>query len=160
MAIKASFLRKQLQVMKPVLASSSLETLRRGQNKIGELMSVSSKNSVIIKEHQFENFSSAWIIPRDERRGGVILYLHGGGYCAGDLEYTKGFGSILAVEIGAPVFTPAYRLAPENPFPAALDDAYEAYLYLLSKGFTPAKIVLAGESAGGGLCYSLLAKLK
>ncbi len=160
MAISAKTLKKQLQIMKPVLAGASLDTLRKGQNRIGELMSVSSADSVVIKEHSFESFNSIWIIPRDERRNGVILYLHGGGFCAGDLKYTKGFGSVLASESGSVVFAPAYRLAPENPFPAALNDAYEAYLYLLTKGYTPDKIVLAGESSGGGLCYSLLLRLK
>ena len=67
---------------------------------------------------------------------------------------------MLASECGIRVLCLAYRLAPENPFPAALDDAVEAYRYLLSLGYLSSQIVLAGESAGGGLCFSLCLKLR
>lgn len=80
----------------------------------------------------------------------MILYLHGGGYTCGDLEYAKGFGAVLAAQEGVRVLCPAYRLAPEHPFPAALEDAAAAYQYLLDKGYGPGKILLCGESAGGG----------
>ena len=90
-------------------------------------------------------------MPKDQRRTGVILYLHGGGYTCGSLEYAKGFAAALASECGVRVFCPAYRLAPEHPYPAALDDALESYQYLLQKGYEPGQIMLAGESAGGGL---------
>ena len=127
---------------------------------IGQLMESKYKDQVIIKEHSFERFDSAWIMPRDERRAGVILYLHGGGYTCGDLDYATGFGSMLASQTGTRVFCAAYRLAPESPFPAALDDALEAYEYLLAKGYSPTHVTLCGESAGGGLCYSLCLRLK
>lgn len=160
MSLSAKNIRRQLAILKPLLESTSLDLMRRGQNKIGELMAVSSKNDVIVKNHSFDKFNACWILPRDERRKGVLLYLHGGGYCSGDIEYAKGFGTILASRSGTAVFTPAYRLAPENPFPAALDDALESYNYLINKGYTPDKITLVGESAGGGLCYSLALKLR
>ncbi|MBR6006499.1 MAG: alpha/beta hydrolase fold domain-containing protein, partial [Clostridia bacterium] len=67
---------------------------------------------------------------------------------------------VLASECGIRVLCPAYRLAPEHPYPAALDDAIEAYRYLLSSGYLPGQIVLAGESAGGGLCYCLMLRLR
>lgn len=160
MSLSVKTVRKQLSLFKPLLESASLEATRRGQNKLGELMAFSSKNEVIVKEHAFENFTSLWLIPHDERRKGIILYLHGGGYTSGDIEYAKGFASVLAVEYGTMVFAPAYRLAPEHPFPSALDDAYTAYNYLLDKGYSPDKITLVGESAGGGLCYALLLRLR
>ena len=91
-------------------------------------------------------------MPKDERRTGVILYLHGGGYTCGSLEYAKGFASTLATECGVRVFCAAYRLAPEHPYPAALDDATgEPISYLLKKGYPARQILLCGESAGGGL---------
>lgn len=74
---------------------------------------------------------------------------------AADLDYAKGFAATLADEEGVRVFCAAYRLAPEHPFPAALDDALEAYRYLISKGYGGDHIMLCGESAGGGLCYAL-----
>ena len=118
------------------------------------------KKDVIVRDYSFERFEGAWLIPRDERRSGVILYLHGGGYTCGDLDYAKGFGATLADECGSAVFCAAYRLAPESPYPAAVEDALEAYRYLLEKGYTPEQIVLCGESAGGGLICALCLRLK
>ena len=91
---------------------------------------------------------------------GVILYLHGGGYTCGSLEYAKGFAATLADECGVRVFCAAYRLAPEHRYPAALDDALEAYRYLLKKGYPARQILLCGESAGGGLIYALCLRLR
>ena len=160
MPISAKTVRAQLNMMQPLLRSCSLETIRKGQNTIGELMELRCRDQVHSHDHHFEKFSGAWMLPRDERRNGVILYLHGGGYTCGDLEYAKGFGSALAVRCGVKVFCTAYRLAPEHPFPAALEDALESYRYLLSKGYAPEHICLCGESAGGGLCYALCMKLR
>ena len=160
MAIASSAVRSQMNMLKHMLSSCSLDTIRKGQNKVGQLMEAKYRKQVITREHRFENFSGAWILPREERRQGVILYLHGGGFCCGDLDYAKGFGSMLSALCGVKVFCPAYRLAPEAPFPAALDDCLEAYQYLLNKGYAPEHILLCGESAGGGLCYSLCLKLR
>lgn len=160
MPLSAKVTRKHLGRLKPLMDACSLDMIRMGQDKIGSLMHISGKGKVVIKEHSFENFKSCWVIPRDERREGVLLYLHGGGYASGDMSYTKGVSTTLAIETGIRVFAPAYRLAPEYPFPSALDDSFEAYHYLLSKGYSPDRITLLGESAGGGLCYSLLLRLR
>lgn len=160
MPLSAKKIRAQMNMLQTFLRSASLETIRKGQNKIGELMEAKYRKQVLIKEHSFPGFQGAWIIPKDERRQGVILYLHGGGYTCGDLDYAKGFGSTLAVKCGNRVFCAAYRLAPENRYPAALDDAVESYRYLLAKGYTPEHITLCGESSGGGLCYALCMKLR
>ena len=160
MAMSPKAVRAQLNILLPLMRNCSLETLRKGQNRIGELMEFRYRRSTLIRDHRFDDFSGAWVIPQDERRQGVMLYLHGGGYACGDLDYAKGVGSTLAVECGLRVFAAAYRLAPEHPFPAALEDALTAYRYLLAKGYSSRQIVVCGESAGGGLCYSLCAKLK
>lgn len=160
MGLPAKLVHSQLNFFKPLVASCSLETIRRGQDKLGELMEAIHKKDVKVRDHPFDRFEGAWVIPRDERRQGVILYLHGGGYTCGDLDYAKGFAATLADEEGVRVFCAAYRLAPEHPFPAALDDALEAYRYLISKGYGGDHIMLCGESAGGGLCYALCLKLK
>jgi acetyl esterase/lipase len=155
--MSAKTTKAQLALLRPLLSSLSLKTTRKGQDMVGELVELMFKKQVIVKKHDFDLFKGSWIIPRDERRSGVILYLHGGGYTCGGLDYAEGFGSMLAAKTGCRVFCAAYRLAPENPFPAALDDVVVAYEYLLSKGYT--QIALCGESAGSGLCYSLCAKL-
>lgn len=154
------FVRNQLGILKQVVTESSLESARRYQNLIGELMALSSRSDVSFSRREFPNFDGEWITPQRESCGGVILYLHGGGYTCGELEYTRGFGSKLSARLGIKVFCCAYRLAPENPFPAALEDALESYRFLLQSGFTSDRIVLAGESAGGGLCYSLMIRLR
>ena len=160
MELHARLVRSQLNFFKPFVANCSLEVTRKGQDKLGELMTALHKREVLVKEHDFGRFQGAWIMPRDERRGGVVLYLHGGGYTCGSLEYAKGFAATLASECGVRAFCAAYRLAPENRYPAALDDALEAYRYLLGKGYAAHQILLCGESAGGGLIYALCLKLK
>ncbi|MBR5633296.1 MAG: alpha/beta hydrolase fold domain-containing protein [Clostridia bacterium] len=160
MPLSANTMRARLAMIKPIITTRSLKTIRRGQNMIGELTEHRYRERVMVKKHSFENFEGAWVIPQDERRRGVILYLHGGGYACGGIEYASGFGSMLAERFGARVFCPAYRLAPEHPFPAAVDDCLEAYMYLLSKGYSADRIAICGESAGGGLCYSLCVKLR
>ncbi len=154
------WIRMQLSMLSPLMRNLSLKTIRAGQDKIGELMEEKHRNVVLEKRHPFADFDAAWIIPKDVRREGVILYLHGGGYTCGSLDYALGFGSTLAVQTGTCVFAVGYRLAPEHPFPAALTDALTAYRYLLAKGYSASRITLCGESAGGGLCYALCMRLK
>lgn len=160
MALSPKTIRTQMMRLRPLLNTCSLETIRKAQNRLGELMEAKHRKQVLVKPHNFPQFDGAWVIPKDERRQGVILYLHGGGYVCGDLEYAKGFGAVLAVQCGVRVFCAAYRLAPEHRYPAALEDALESYQYLRSKGYDPAHITLCGESAGGGMCYALCMKLR
>lgn len=90
----------------------------------------------------------------------VVLYLHGGGYVLGSPTSHGGMAAMMANLAQARVFVLAYRLAPETPFPGALDDAKSAYKALLEKGEKPEKIVIAGDSAGGGLAVALMVALK
>ncbi|MGL4305244.1 MAG: alpha/beta hydrolase [Mycobacteriaceae bacterium] len=94
-----------------------------------------------------------------EAGGGVILYLHGGGYVFGSPKSHRGLVSALARYAGIPAAVIDYRLAPENPFPAAIDDAFAAYCALLDSGIPANRIVIAGDSAGGHLAASLLATI-
>ena len=160
MAVTAKFIRPKLELVKPLMTGSSLETARQGQTVLGKLMSSSKKNEVETVVFSFPDFPAAILTPKKDRREGVILYLHGGGYTCGDLDYARGFGSVLCAVTGRKVLCPAYRLAPEHPFPAALDDAVTAYRYLLNTGFSGSDILLCGESAGGGLIYCLAYRLR
>jgi len=90
---------------------------------------------------------------------GTILYLHGGGYMACSPKTHRAITAAYALR-GIKVFTPDYRLAPEHPFPAALDDALAAYKGLLALGTPPAKLAISGDSAGGGLTLALLLAIK
>jgi len=160
MAMRAKFARMQLEILKPFLTGCSINTARAGQAKLGNLMAGTRKRSVSYSPVAFDLFFAEMITPKSQKFDGVILYLHGGGYVTGDINYSKGFGTILAAENNINVFCVAYRLAPENPFPAALEDAFSAYQYLLDNGYKTENIILCGESAGGGLIYSLCLKLK
>jgi acetyl esterase/lipase len=86
----------------------------------------------------------------------VVLYFHGGVYVLGDAFQSADLASQVGRRTGAKVISVDYRLAPENPYPAAVDDALAAYEALLQNGTAPADIVLAGESAGGGLAVATL----
>jgi monoterpene epsilon-lactone hydrolase len=91
--------------------------------------------------------------------GHAILHLHGGAYLAGSPRTHCAMLGRLSRLAGIEVFAPAYRLAPEHPFPAALEDAEAAFAGLLARGHAPARIALGGDSAGGGLAFALLARL-
>jgi acetyl esterase/lipase len=92
--------------------------------------------------------------------GQVILYLHGGGYVCGKTRTYFNFCGRLASELNAEVWLPDYRLAPEHPFPAAIDDALASYQLLLAKGWRAEQITIAGDSAGGGLTLGTLLALR
>ncbi|HEV1993284.1 MAG TPA: alpha/beta hydrolase [Candidatus Acidoferrum sp.] len=89
----------------------------------------------------------------------VLLYLHGGGYFGCSAESHRSITVFFALQ-GFRVFAPDYRLAPENRFPAAVEDAVAVYRALLSTGYPSQRIVIAGESAGGGLALSLMLALR
>ena len=90
----------------------------------------------------------------------AVLYLHGGGYIMGSAFGFKPLIGALAVASQTTVLAPEYRLAPEHPFPAGLDDATRAYRWMLERGTPSERIVVAGDSAGAGLAMSLLIHLK
>lgn len=90
----------------------------------------------------------------------VLLYFHGGGYRLGSARSYRAYGSQLAGSLPAEVMLVDYRLAPEHPFPAAVDDALQAYRWLLDQEGGPERIVVAGDSAGGGLAAALLLKAR
>ncbi|MEL6197205.1 MAG: alpha/beta hydrolase [Pseudomonadota bacterium] len=89
----------------------------------------------------------------------AILYLHGGAYLAGSARTHRHVAAALAAEAGMPALLPDYRLAPEHRLPAALADARAAWNWLLRQGYAPGSIAFAGDSAGGGLVFALLADL-
>ena len=90
----------------------------------------------------------------------TILYLHGGAYCVGSPATHRAITSHIARRTAARVFVADYRLAPEHPFPAALDDAVAAYRALLHDGVLPQRIAIIGDSAGGGLALATALRLR
>jgi epsilon-lactone hydrolase len=103
---------------------------------------------------------ASWCIPARAINDQVLLYLHGGGYVIGNSRAYRPIGSEFASRLRTRVLIPDYRLAPENPFPAALDDAVKVYRWLLDHKIAANSIALAGDSCGGGLTVATLAAIR
>jgi acetyl esterase/lipase len=106
------------------------------------------------------NLSAEWILPVQATKDKVILYFHGGGYVTGSCQGHRSVVAKFVVGSGVGALLFDYRLAPEHPFPAALEDALAAYRWLLAEGISPGQIVFVGDSAGGGLCLATLIALR
>jgi acetyl esterase/lipase len=101
-----------------------------------------------------------WVAASGARQDRAVLYLHGGGYCIGSIATHRQLAADVSRAAGARVLLIAYGLAPERPFPAAVEDATRAYRYLLGSGAMPAGSAIAGDSAGGGLTVATLLALR
>jgi epsilon-lactone hydrolase len=101
-----------------------------------------------------------WIVPPGAEEMRVVLYLHGGGYVVCSVSTHRDLMARMARAAGARALGVDYRLAPEHPFPAAVEDATAAYRWLVSRGTDPAHIAVAGDSAGGGLTLATLIALR
>lgn len=95
-------------------------------------------------------------VPPGVDQGRAVLYFHGGGYCIGSVKSHAMIVSRLAKASGCPLWFPLYRLCPEHPFPAFLEDCVAAWGGLLDRGVDPNGVAFAGDSAGGGLCFSVM----
>jgi salicylate hydroxylase len=103
----------------------------------------------------------AWRVSApDAPRGNVVLHFHGGGYLIGSAKGSLEYASRLAAAVDGTCYTVDYRLAPEHPYPAAIDDAVNAYRALLARGIPASSILVSGESAGGGLAVALVLALR
>ncbi|MFC2034773.1 alpha/beta hydrolase [Chloroflexota bacterium] len=117
-------------------------------------------DGIEIKNENINGIKSEWIIPEGADINKVILYVHGGGYVSGSCNDHRGFVSKFAKNCGVITLQYEYRLSPEHPFPDGLNDSVAVYKWLLDEGFIPSNIIIAGESAGGGLALAMLLALK
>jgi phosphinothricin tripeptide acetyl hydrolase len=101
-----------------------------------------------------------WLRPPGARTDAAVLYLHGGGYVIGSPRSHRHLAAAIARAAGTAALLVDYRLAPEHPFPAALEDAIAAFQWLLARGIGPERVVVAGDSAGGGLTVATLLALR
>jgi monoterpene epsilon-lactone hydrolase len=101
-----------------------------------------------------------WVTPEDCEPGRAIVYFHGGGYSTGTIESARALSSHLARATRARLLAVNYRLAPEHPFPAAVDDGVAAYRFALSAGNEPEAVAVCGDSSGGGLALATLIALR
>jgi epsilon-lactone hydrolase len=164
----------EFEVMVGMLEAAGLRTAptladqRAGIDGLGQLLPMAAGTSFV--ETDCDGVPSGWIIPGhpDGQTPGstlahsplsAVMWLHGGGYSIGGIESHKALASYLAAAAGVPVLVPAYRLAPEHPYPAALDDADTVWRWLVAQGNDPSSIALGGDSAGGGLALALATRM-
>ncbi len=156
--MKKLILEHILKTAQPVIRLLPLEKQRYGQREILKRKALS--RSVSFVEDRHLSFNAEWIVPEKHRPHYTILYIHGGGYGMGDLLSSRALITPIAERLEMAAFSFEYRLAPEYPYPAALDDCITAYEYILNQGFAAKNIVLIGDSAGGGLVLALTLKIR
>jgi cation diffusion facilitator CzcD-associated flavoprotein CzcO/acetyl esterase/lipase len=157
--LRVEVVRSLTRVAAPMLAGASLpiEHQRRRADLLGRLLRTPRgvhAQPITLGGVPGERLSS------EEAGTGALLYLHGGGYCIGSPRSHRALAAALALGAGAVAYSLDYRLAPEHPHPAALVDALAAYHALLESGTAPEQIVVAGDSAGGGLALALAMSLR
>ncbi|HIY21886.1 MAG TPA: alpha/beta hydrolase [Candidatus Flavonifractor merdigallinarum] len=141
------------------MAPEDLERQRKGQEVLGRLIAPMAGMSW--EPFSLSGMKAAWVRPhRGHDRRHAILYCHGGGYTSGNLGYSRPIASKLANVTGYEVLAFEYRLAPEHPYPAAVEDAMKAWDYLMYLGYGARDVVVAGDSAGGNLALVLTHRLK
>ncbi len=141
------------------MTAEELEHQRHSQEVLGRL--VAPMTGMDWQEFSLSGMPAAWTrlkAPHGSRH--AILYCHGGGYTSGNLGYSRVLASKLTHATGYDVLSFEYRLAPEHPYPAALEDAQKAWDYLMLQGYSAESIVLAGDSAGGNLALTLCHRLR
>ena len=155
----SNLVKGQIALMNPLLQRLDVKKSRDLQEGLGRLQQRAVGERVRFEDVLFDHFEASWALPEKGSKTHALLYLHGGAYTAGEIDYSRGFGGAIADQTERAVLCVAYRLAPDHPFPAALDDAAAAYHKMLET--IPAEnIAFLGESAGGGLCYTLALKCK
>lgn len=136
----------------------SVEAFRESIDKVSAKIKL--PKNISSEKISFEGINAEWIIPSHPQKDKVLLYIHGGGFISGSCLTHRMHVSKFANECNLKSLVFDYRLAPEHPFPAALEDCITAYKWLLNQGYDPKNIIIGGESAGATLTLSLLLALK
>lgn len=148
----------RLSVKRLLASDAPIEKVRRGTDKLARYGF--PPKSVETELIDIDGTPAERLTPTKTQPSGVVLYLHGGGYCFGSIALYHELAARIADASGAQVILPEYRLAPEHPFPAALEDALKVYHWLLDQDHPPDQLAVAGDSAGGGLALALTTSLR
>tara|TARA_R110000868_G_scaffold393762_1_gene664862 strand:+ start:3098 stop:4009 length:912 start_codon:yes stop_codon:yes gene_type:complete len=132
--------------------------LRKAYDGMGDMFPPA--DDVTLEKVSANGVSAEWSSTPNANQDRVILYVHGGGYVIGSVASHRHLVTELGRAAGTRTLSLDYRLAPEHPFPAAVDDALAGYKFLLAQGFEPGDITIAGDSAGGGLTVATLLAIK
>ena len=149
-----------LELLDSMPDTSGLSFEERRSNFEEEVSQLPVADNVSCEPLSVDGIPAEWIIPEGAPEQNVLLYLHGGGYCIGSISTHRGMVSHIARAAETRALLIDYRLAPEYPLPAAVEDSTAAYQWLLSQGIAASDIIIAGDSAGGGLTVSTLVSLK
>lgn len=142
-----------------LVETDDLGKQRQSQEYIGSIFG--NSKGVNYTSESIDGMEAEWIsVDRPHRKERVILYCHGGGYSTGSTLYARTLTGKLAESTSMDVLCFNYRLAPEHPYPAALEDAMRAWDFLMKKGYGARDVVVAGDSAGGNLALTLTLKLR
>jgi acetyl esterase/lipase len=144
---------------RPLARDASIEEVRDRFERMAPLLGA-PPDGVSIAPGTLAGLRAERFTPGGAPCESVVLYLHGGGYCIGSLNTHRNFAARLAEASGIAFVSIEYRLAPEHPFPAAVDDAMAAYRALVREGHSPVRMGIGGDSAGGGLALATLAALR
>lgn len=142
----------------PTLGALSIEEERTNLDEGGARFKV--PDDVTLEPVDVDGVPGEFLIAPGASADKVVLYLHGGGYAIGSIKSHRYLMQNISRHSGAKTLGIDYRLAPENPFPAALEDATKAYRWLLAQGYKPENIAIGGDSAGGGLTLATLINLR
>ncbi len=145
---------------KPMMTAETLDLPSLRRQLESQAKSKKQIKGVSVSAVDSDGIKGEWQVPKGAADDSCILYCHGGGYSFCSPATHRPMTAALAKESRQRVFSLDYRLAPENPFPAPVEDALACYRWLRQQGIAADKIVLAGDSAGGGLCLALMLKLK
>ncbi|HZP46137.1 MAG TPA: alpha/beta hydrolase [Candidatus Binataceae bacterium] len=140
----------------PAKPDTTVAQMRGGMEKVAEKVAPDVK----CEKLEAGGVPAEWICAPGAAEDRVILYLHGGGYVMGSINTHRAMIARISRAAKAKCLALDYRLAPEHPFPAAVEDATAAYRWLLAQGYKPGKIAISGDSAGGGLTLATLLKLR
>jgi acetyl esterase/lipase len=143
---------------RPIDPAVDPRSLRDRLNRLA-LRFAGKPKGVSVEKVDISGMAAEWLTP-ETVHGGTLLYLHGGGYIICGPDTHRPMVATLARRAGARALVIDYRLAPEHPFPAAVEDACKAYRWLIAQGVAPESITVAGDSAGGGLTLALLLSLR
>lgn len=142
-----------------LVENPDIEKHRQSQDHIGEILG--NTKEMHYEEFKIGEMDAEWVsVNRAHMKKYVILYCHGGGYSTGSRKYARTLTTKLASSTFMDVLCFDYRLAPEHPFPAALEDAMKAWDYLMLLGYGAREVIVAGDSAGGNLALTLVLQLK
>lgn len=152
-----------IDTIRSFLADSGLDAATIDEQRAsmaGMASGAAAPDGIRVRSGTLGGVRAEWLTPVGVETDATVLYLHGGGYCIGSLDTHRPLAGRIAAATGCTVITLDYRLAPEEPFPAAVDDAVSAYRELLASGTQPSRLAIAGDSAGGGLTVATLLALR